>query len=61
MICYVCALFRRVWRVAGGAGVMEREVLELIKQYTKFAQVRTFETKMNKNHLVGFEFLTRCP
>jgi len=30
----------RVRRIANGAGVMEREVQELIKQYTKFAQVR---------------------
>ena len=30
---------RRVTRVACGAGVMEREVQELLKQYTKFAQV----------------------
>merc|ERR1719221_1285259 len=29
----------RVTRVACGAGVMEREVQELLKQYTKFAQV----------------------
>merc|ERR1712141_871117 len=29
----------RVSRVAQGAGVMEREVQELLKQYTKFAQV----------------------
>ena len=29
----------RVRRIACGAGVMEREVLELVKQYTKFAQV----------------------
>ena len=29
----------RVTRVAQGAGVMEREVQELLKQYTKFAQV----------------------
>ena len=29
----------RVARVANGAGVMEREVQELLKQYTKFAQV----------------------
>jgi signal recognition particle subunit SRP54 len=29
----------RVARVAQGAGVMEREVQELLKQYTKFAQV----------------------
>merc|ERR1712111_168845 len=28
----------RVSRVAQGAGVMEREVQELLKQYTKFAQ-----------------------
>ena len=30
----------RVSRVANGAGVMEREVQELLKQYTKFAQVK---------------------
>ena len=30
---------RRVMRIACGAGVMEREVQELLKQYTKFAQV----------------------
>ena len=30
----------RITRVAQGAGVMEREVNELLKQYTKFAQVR---------------------
>ena len=29
----------RITRVAQGAGVMEREVNELLKQYTKFAQV----------------------
>ena len=29
----------RVTRVANGAGVMEREVQELLKQYVKFAQV----------------------
>ena len=29
----------RVTRCAQGAGVMEREVNELLKQYTKFAQV----------------------
>jgi len=30
---------QRVSRVANGAGVMEREVQDLLKQYTKFAQV----------------------
>merc|ERR1719273_389545 len=29
----------RIARVAQGSGVMEREVQELLKQYTKFAQV----------------------
>lgn len=30
---------KRITRIACGAGVMEREVQELLKQYTKFAQV----------------------
>ena len=33
----------RVRRVAQGAGVMEVEVQELLKQYTKFAQVLLIE------------------
>ena len=32
---------RRVTRIAQGSGVMEREVVDLLNQYTKFAQVRT--------------------
>ena len=36
----------RVTRCAQGAGVMEREVNELLKQYTKFAQV-IFSFKKN--------------
>ena len=30
---------KRISRIAQGAGVMEREVQELLKQYVKFAQV----------------------
>ena len=33
---------KRLTRIACGAGVMEREVQELLKQYTKFAQVSKF-------------------
>ena len=40
----------RVTRIACGAGVMEREVQELIKQYTKFAQVMTRDWFINSKH-----------
>ena len=42
-LCDIFSLFskepNRVKRVAYGAGVEEREVQELLKQYTKFSQV----------------------
>ena len=42
----------RVTRCAQGAGVMEREVNELLKQYTKFAQVIfSFKGYKNSRHL----------
>ncbi len=45
----------RVTRVANGAGVIEREVQELLKQYTKFAQVKSFLYKV-ECYLFQFAF-----
>ena len=38
---------KRISRIAQGAGVMEREVQELLKQYVKFAQVNKPSCKLN--------------
>ena len=38
----------KVRRVAAGAGVLEKEVQELLKQYAKFAQVGT-ECKLSSS------------
>ena len=46
---------QRVTRIAGGAGVMEREVQELLKQYTKFAQVSFYKQKSSR---MTFEVFT---
>ena len=45
----IALVLGRVRRIANGAGVMEREVQELIKQYTKFAQVRV--TSLTDNEI----------
>ena len=46
----------RVTRCAQGAGVMEREVNELLKQYTKFAQVIfSFKRYKYSRHLELFQ------
>ena len=38
---FFIGIFTQVRRVAAGAGVLEKEVQELLKQYAKFAQVGT--------------------
>ena len=41
---------RRITRISQGAGVMEREVLDLLTQYAKFAQV---SGQTNENVVCG--------
>ena len=38
-------------RVAAGAGVLEKEVQELLKQYAKFAQARILDRKHSPHQL----------